>query len=207
MKEAGPSAIKVEMKAKGPLSKEVSFQAPTDSPWACGIPSARPSILGSTGSSGCSPVWSGKGLRGFPAVTSSQWCYIWEHPILVFSASWAPLQGEVSRPAFLSLPSWHTHFVSPGPAALDWTLPSNTRADLCWALQAGGSTRKQLEGTGRSFLCVNAGGSVHPPAAARNKNFPHPKLQPTGPPPSPHPHPTPCNPRTFSQSVTSHAGQ
>ena len=87
-------------------------------PWGLvGFPSEWPTILGSTGSFGCSPVWSGKGLWRFPVVTASLWFYIWKHPILVRPALWAPHQGGgvSSRPASLLRPASTLTLVSPRP--------------------------------------------------------------------------------------------
>lgn len=186
-------------------------------------PLSLPPILGNRRSSGFSPVCSGKGLWGFPVVTSSLWFYIWKHPILVFAAAGAPHQGgEVRwRPAPHLLPG-HTHF-RVSQALLSRTGPCHQMAAQTSA-EAGklaALTWNSWKRTLHSFLCINTGGSVHPPAAAWTKEFPLSKIisnrpfphPPSSPPPPPPPPPLPppvpphTHPRISFHSVTTHASK
>ena len=200
MKEAGPPAIyKDRNEGEGGPAKATLVSNTQggllDSGWIpwglVGFPLDWPTILGSPGSFGCSPVRSGKGLWRSPVVTASLWFYIWKHPILVCPALWAPHQeaGVRSRPASLlqhTHSHQHTHF-GVSQALLPWTGPchqmaAQTSAEFC---RLAALTWNSWKRTLHSFLCINTGGSVHPPAAAWTKEFPHPKLQPTDLSPTP----------------------
>ena len=135
-----------------------------------------------------------------------QSCLVRKRPVKISSGHCQPmiLYMETSHPSVSSIVSTtpgrrseqqtslplaarqHTHF-GVSQALLPWTGPchqmaAQTSAESC---RLAALTWNSWKRTLHSFLCINTGGSVHHPAAAWTKEFPHPKLQPTDLSPTP----------------------